>query len=131
MTLGEILEHWITINELNDGFEIYVADPKWVGPHEIETEWVRVLKVEFMEPKLEGLTFISKFISSKKDFGRSPYGLEKYGITDPNISAGVEKVLDRKTFFKTCDDCGVRNHTFHMEGRICRSCIPEIPGMVY
>ena len=126
MTLGEILEHWIKINEFSGGFEICVAMPEWIGPHETETEWVSVYKIECLsdELKIDGIDFVCK-----SKLGAT--GFEKYGITDPDICAGLEKVLDRKKFFKTCDDCGERNHTFHMVGRICNACIPEVPGLVY
>ncbi len=125
MTLAEILEGYIKIKTLKNGFEIYVVKPKWISPHETETEWVLAYKKEYeaVELRIKNMPVVS--------LGGRSYGFERCGISDPDICYGLEKVLDRKAFFKTCDDCGVRSHTFHMEGRICNSCIPEVPGLVY
>ena len=127
MTLGEILKDYISVEKYDDGFSIFVADPRWgSNPHEIETLWVLVYEKKYDAGELRNL-----YIRGLREPGQEPYGFEKYGIHDGDICFGLEKVLDRKKFFKTCDDCGQRNHTFHMEGRICNSCIPEIPGRVY
>ncbi len=130
MTLNEILEDYISIRETGNGFEIYVTKIHWAGPHKTKSEWVLAYKKEYNDTELEENELDLKFLNRRiDDDGR--IGLEIDCISDPDIRIGIEKVLDRKAFFKTCDDCGVRNHTFHMEGRICNSCIPEVAGLVY
>lgn len=126
MNLGEILENYIKLEKNENGFKIFVVKPEWISPYETTTEWVLAYEMDYeQDDSLLRLPDIKPL-----DDGMA-CGFEKYGIYDPDICKGLERVLDRKTFFKTCDDCGRRNHTFHMEGRICNSCIPEIPGVVY
>jgi hypothetical protein len=148
MTLSEILEYWIDIREREDGFEIYVDRTSWNGPHTTTSEWVLAYEKSYTsEEIIEIEREIERKIEHKKreyeknkrrmnmcpgsDISIETYGFEKCGITNNYIQLAVEKVLDRKTFFKICDDCGVRKHTFHISGRICDSCIPHDPDIVY
>lgn len=46
------------------------------------------------------------------------------------IQREIEKIFDRKRYFKTCDDCGERNPSGWMDGRICHEC-QEKQGVVF
>ena len=119
MKFSEILESYLRIEEAGDKLEIYVKNIWWVSSYETEHEW----KLAY-----------SQAISNEHDpniLMEKPYGLAKYGVKTSQQLAAVEKVLDMKTYFKTCDDCGTRNPTFMMERRICNNCIPVPEGIVY
>jgi hypothetical protein len=119
MKFSEILENYLRIEEVGGKLEVYVKNMWWVSSYETEHEW----NLAYSQSLCEDFDSIPLM--------ENPYGLEKYGIRSSQQLGAIEKVLDMKTYFKTCDDCGTRNPTFNMERRICRSCIPVAEGIVY
>jgi len=42
----------------------------------------------------------------------------------------LEKILDNKRYFETCDSCGIKKASGNMNGKVCHSCM-EKTGIVF
>lgn len=113
-----IRKNFIKIEQDEACTHVYVLEGHWGRlPHQIDFSWTLVKSL----PRHP-----DSYLSLELE---SPFGISK-GHPNYTIEREIEKILDSKKYFRTCDDCGIRVPRYLISTRICDKCMFN-RGVIY